>query len=592
MSLKKSDQPPPLSHSTAFHVESAGHLPGEDVLANASRNDRTSSDQYSSPEPQPSSQFGAVLAPLDTTAAQTHPVLASPHIATPVSAGLRIQTDHLAEKPRYVPEGKKEKAPNSEWPAQQTVYNAGLPVRSSSIRSVYGSRPQRTGSLSPGSVMSSPGVGPLVDMTPLPSPISLWGSPKLWKRSTIDDETEKSANVDVVRELSGGSPQFTHFTRTPSKKRKVPTLATGPNSQEAHSYNVASAYHIQNRSINDDVSDGLPIPKARNVTSSTPETSNIKHAFSPPDDVMHREQYLAIERGLAIPKPPTPPDSNCDSENLDQDLHLIPARPSVTSEAVVYEARTLRRGQMKRWQTLRKLGKGEFSTVYLATSEFLNPETQGKLASKETKIEPKSLVAVKVAEHGPAGGADEQKVETSIRREVDLMKSINHPSVVHLMAVNEYDRRTIIVENYCAGGDLFDLASQNLHLLTPPLIRRIFAELVAAVRYLHLQYIVHRDIKLESKCQFTPQEQMCFANGIFQMSSSIFQHYRSWRSQTGNSIRRQSSPSRISGLADGFHSHPHRQCSPPDAGVRITQHLKFSLETSMMVVLLTHGLLG
>jgi serine/threonine protein kinase len=30
-------------------------------------------------------------------------------------------------------------------------------------------------------------------------------------------------------------------------------------------------------------------------------------------------------------------------------------------------------------------------------------------------------------------------------------------------------------------------------------VQRMFAELVGAVRYLHQNYIVHRDIKLESK---------------------------------------------------------------------------------------------
>ena len=40
--------------------------------------------------------------------------------------------------------------------------------------------------------------------------------------------------------------------------------------------------------------------------------------------------------------------------------------------------------------------------------------------------------------------------------------------------------------------------------MSPNLTRRIFAELVAAVRYLHANFIVHRDIKLESQYSLSP----------------------------------------------------------------------------------------
>lgn len=116
----------------------------------------------------------------------------------------------------------------------------------------------------------------------------------------------------------------------------------------------------------------------------------------------------------------------------------------------------------------------------------------------------KQLVAVKVVEHGPAGGASEERVESSLKRELDILKSMHHPSIVHLKAYSIEPSRALLILRYCPGGDLFDVASQKHHLLKPPLIRRIFAELVAATRYLHAQFIVHRDIKLESGANLIP----------------------------------------------------------------------------------------
>lgn len=228
---------------------------------------------------------------------------------------------------------------------------------------------------------------------------------------------------------------------------------------------------------------------------------------SPPLDHLHREEYLAVQRGISvlIAKPPTPPKSNLGTDSSDQESPPISPQ-AAESVPLHYEATMIRSNRIRRWRAVRQLGKGTFSTVMLATSEDAKRQdiiaarqiSTGMPTEDEQMLDRKNLVAVKICEHGPAGGADEKKIEVSLKRELEILKSIEHPSLVHLKAVNIMEQRALLVLNYCAGGDLFDLAVSKPEVLVPRLIRRIFAELVAAVQYLHLQFIVHRDIKLEN----------------------------------------------------------------------------------------------
>lgn len=169
-----------------------------------------------------------------------------------------------------------------------------------------------------------------------------------------------------------------------------------------------------------------------------------------------------------------------------------------------FEARTVPDNKVQRWRGIRLLGHGTFSRVILATSETLPEEVDGvcedevMIGREPVSLDPKKLVAVKIVEHGAAGGASKERVESSLKRELDILNSVNHPALVRLRAFSIEPSRALLILPYCPGGDLFDLASDRAFPLEAPLIRRMAAEIVGAVRYLHKNNIVHRDVKLES----------------------------------------------------------------------------------------------
>ncbi|KAL8650543.1 MAG: hypothetical protein Q9210_003761 [Variospora velana] len=460
----------------------------------------SSTSTYGSTKP-PAFQYNASLHPLDTAPPQAHPAIVSPQPPTPLSAGLQIQT-HLDFGGNS--NGEKGSLPlplspsaDTEIPIYQAPPSGGIPGRSGSVRSVLSARGHRSASLSPGSAFSSPGIGPLVDITPLPSPMAALGSSSPWD-DTIGHTDTKQAAAEIVSiaedgESNGGTISF---TRNSPKKHRIPLRIDS----EVMKINAAS--HARNRSLSDYVPEGIPVPRTRNIVVSGMVAPMSATPESPLDQSMHREEYLAVQRGIAlpIPKPPTPPQSDraieepreLESRSLSPPVHIEPS-------ALIYTARVLGTEEPKSWRAVRQLGKGTFSTVMLATSQDVKSASSiGQSLVDESRLDPKSLVAVKICEQGPAGGANEQKVELSLKRELEIMKAIHHHSLVRLKAVSIEDRRALLILNYCPGGDLFELASLKLALLVPSLVRRIFAELVAAVRYLHSMYIVHRDIKLEN----------------------------------------------------------------------------------------------
>lgn len=124
------------------------------------------------------------------------------------------------------------------------------------------------------------------------------------------------------------------------------------------------------------------------------------------------------------------------------------------------------------------LGEGEFGKVKLGWKKDGSSQVAIKLIRRESvATNPTRL--------------------PKIYREISILKELAHPNIVQLHEMVETERHIGIILEYASGGELFDYIL-NQRYLKDPSARRLFAQLVSGVGYLHKKGIVHRDLKLEN----------------------------------------------------------------------------------------------
>ncbi|KAG0238654.1 hypothetical protein BGW41_008128 [Actinomortierella wolfii] len=110
-------------------------------------------------------------------------------------------------------------------------------------------------------------------------------------------------------------------------------------------------------------------------------------------------------------------------------------------------------------------------------------------------------VAVKVVKAQP-GSRSNARIHRMLRKELAIWSRLNHPNVVPFIAVEKLPYATFVFCELCTGGNLLDLLMKRGKGLPEDEARKIFLQIAAAVRYLHVEkQIVHRDIKLENVLQ-------------------------------------------------------------------------------------------
>ncbi|KAF9731127.1 Fatty acyl-CoA synthetase and RNA processing-associated kinase 1 [Paraphaeosphaeria minitans] len=124
------------------------------------------------------------------------------------------------------------------------------------------------------------------------------------------------------------------------------------------------------------------------------------------------------------------------------------------------------------------LGEGEFGKVKMGWKKDSSVEVAIKLIRRETL------------------GSNANRLQ-KIYREIHILRGLEHPNIVRLHEMVETERHIGIILEYASGGELFDYIL-NHRYLKDSAARRLFAQLISGVGYLHKRGIVHRDLKLEN----------------------------------------------------------------------------------------------
>ncbi|KAG6739045.1 hypothetical protein POTOM_058682 [Populus tomentosa] len=122
------------------------------------------------------------------------------------------------------------------------------------------------------------------------------------------------------------------------------------------------------------------------------------------------------------------------------------------------------------------LGCGAFAKVYHARDVQTGKSVAIKIINKK-KISSPSLIA-------------------NIKREISVMRKLNHPYIVKLIEVLASKTKIYCVMEYVKGGELFTKIAKGR--FSEDLSRKYFRQLVSAVGYCHLRGVFHRDLKPEN----------------------------------------------------------------------------------------------
>lgn len=159
--------------------------------------------------------------------------------------------------------------------------------------------------------------------------------------------------------------------------------------------------------------------------------------------------------------------------------HLSPSKQKKKYLAVAQNREIENLGKqwaLKDFEIGRTLGKGRFATVYLAKE-------------KKSNI----IVVLKVIYKNQLRQTGTEK---ALRSEIEIHAHLQHQNIIRIYGYFFDEDRIYLVLEYAMNGDIFN--EVQLSRLDERLAANYIAQTANALKYVHSNFVIHRDIKLEN----------------------------------------------------------------------------------------------
>lgn len=189
------------------------------------------------------------------------------------------------------------------------------------------------------------------------------------------------------------------------------------------------------------------------------------------------KQYMSLDFELKFGFVPSPPSVFFEKESSQQTFELK-SSSDLAQWREILKNRINQRGFHEQYKPKKKIGKGNFASVYLAEKIENNKNYAVKAFSKEAAY-------------------SEDKGKECLIKEIEIMRSLNHKNCMRLYEVFESENSLYMVVELLEGGLLHDKVKAKEKFKAHE-IKEIILSILNGLKEMHSKKAMHRDLKPEN----------------------------------------------------------------------------------------------